>query len=128
MSKEYNANPAPAPEAPLAPSPGINVKMLKKGITLLLVGETDIYELTMLHPEHGIAEISSNLPALRAGTVGQFMFSVRWSHPGTRLNAIQQGWAMMLRFRNGEFQTQPIMSARVSGRRDGANRWSYDVF
>ena len=102
--------------------------MLAKGTTLLLEGETDLYELIMQHPEHGIAEITSTNPALRRPTVGQFMYSVRWSHPGLRLNVIQQGWAMVLRFSNGQFQTQPIASARVRGTRSDGSHWSYDVF
>jgi len=110
------------------PSPAINLKLLKKGTVLLLEGESDLYELKMLYPEYGIAEVTSNYPALRASTVGQFMHSVRWSHPGMKLNAIQQGWAMVLRFGNGQFQTQPIASARISGVRDDGSRWSYDVF
>ena len=106
----------------------INLKTLKKGTVLLLEGETDIYELTLLYPEQGIAEISSSLTALRKGTVGQFLFSVRWSSPETRLDGVRQGWAMMLRFRNGEIQTQPIMSASVNGKREDGSRWSYIVF
>jgi hypothetical protein len=129
MNEESSATPESTPAVPPAPlPPGINIKALKKGTVLLLEGEADIYELIVMYPEHGIVEISSNQPALRQGTVGQFMFSVRWSQPGTRLNLIQQGWAMTLRFRNGEYQTQPIMSSRVSGKCDDGSRWSYDVF
>jgi hypothetical protein len=127
MNEENNVTPE-QDKAATTPSPSIFLKSLKKGTTLLLEGETDIYELTVRYPEHGIVDVSSNLPALRMGTVGQFMFSVRWSDPGTRLNSIQQGWAMMLRFRNGEFQTQPILSASVNGKREDGSRWSYDVF
>jgi hypothetical protein len=65
---------------------------------------------------------------LRQPTIGQFMGSVRWSHPGLKLNVIQQGWAMVLRFRNGQFQTQPIVSARVRGTRSDGSHWRYDVF
>jgi len=116
-----------APE-PVAPPPSVNVKSLAKGTVLLLEGESDIYELVMRYPEHGIAEITSSNPALRQPTVGQFMYSVRWDHPGIKLNVIQQGWAMVLRFRNGECQTQPIISARVRGTRCDGTHWHYDVF
>ena len=113
---------------PAAPPPGVNVKALAKGTVLLLEGETDIYELTVQYPEYGIAEIASNNPTLRQPTLGQFTHSVRWDHPGVKLNVIQQGWAMVLRFRNGECQTQPIASARVRGTRSDGTHWSYDVF
>jgi len=114
--------------APPPVEPGINPKLLKPGTVLMLEGESDLYELTMRYPEHGIAEVNSNHPALRQAGYGQFTGSVRPSHPGVRLNAIQKGWAMVLRFRNGEFMTQVILAARVSGARDDGSRWSYDVF
>lgn len=113
---------------PAALPPGINVKALPAGTALLLEGETDIYELIVRYPEHGIAEITSSSPALRQPTMGQFMYSIRWGNPGVRLNVIQQGWAMVLRFRNGECQTQPIASARVRGTRSDGTHWHYDVF
>ncbi|MEN6367661.1 MAG: hypothetical protein ABFC88_12675 [Thermoguttaceae bacterium] len=119
----------PAPTALASPpSASINLKALKRDTVLLLEGESDIYELTLRYPEHGIVEITSNLPALRTGTVGQFMFSVRWSNPGERLDVIRQGWAMTLRFKNGEYQTQPIMAASARGIREDGSHWHYDVF
>ena len=127
MNNEPACDLTPAAE-PAAPSPGINVKWLAKGTVLLLEGETDLYELTMLYPEHGIAEITSNHSALRATTIGQFMHSVQWGQPGIRLDAIRQGWAAVLRFSNGQFQTQPIASAGVRGTRSDGTHWSYDVF
>jgi len=111
-----------------AAAPGINIKILAKGTTLLLEGESDLYELVVQYPEYGIAEVTSTNPALRQPTVGQFMHSARWSHPGLKLNVIQQGWVMVLRFSNGQLQTQPIASARVRGIRSDGSRWSYDVF
>jgi hypothetical protein len=128
MSEDYNANSEPTPTDPATLPLYINPKMLKRGTALILAGESDIYELTLLYPEHGIAEITSNLPPLRAVTVGQFLFSVRWDQPGVRRNVIQQGWALMLRFRNGEYQTQPILTASVHGQCEDGSRWSYDVF
>lgn len=111
-----------------AAAPGINIKVLAKGTALLLEGESDLYELVVQYPEYGIAEITSTNPALRRPTVGQFMHSAHWSHPGLKLNVIQQGWAMVLRFSNGQLQTQPIASARVRGTRSDGSHWSYDVF
>ena len=127
MNDDSTRNPIPAAE-PAAPSAGINVKLLAKGTVLLLVGETDIYELTILYPEHGIAEVTSNHPALCATTIGQFMHSIQRTQPGIRLNVIQQGWAVVLRFSNGQFQTQPIASACVRGTRGDGTHWSYEVF
>jgi len=109
-------------------TPTLNLKSLKKGTVLFLECESDLYEITLLQPEHGVVEISSNLPALRQGTVGQFICSVQWSHPGTRLNVIQQGWAAIFRFCNGEYQTQPVVSASIRGKRTDGSRWSYEVF
>ncbi len=128
MNEEYQPGQpvAPAPAEP--PPPAIYIKSLKPGTVLLLEGETDIYEITMRYPEHGIAEVSSNNRALCQPTVGQFMHSVRWSDPGTKLNAIQKGWAMVLRFSNGTMQTQPILSAGVNGVGVDGTRWHYDVF
>lgn len=117
----------PGPAEPTT-APGINIKMLAKGTTLLLEGEGDLYELVVQYPEYGIAEVTSTNPALRQPTVGQFMHSAHWSHPALKLNLIQQGWAMVLRFRNGQLQTQPIASARVLGTRSDGSHWSYDVF
>jgi hypothetical protein len=127
MNDDPTCDLTPAAE-PAAPSPGINVKLLAKGTVLLLEGETDIYELTMLYPEHGIAEVTSNHSALRATTIGQFMHSIQWNQPGIRLNAIRQGWTVVLRFSNGQFQTQPIASACVRGTRGDGSHWHYDVF
>ena len=127
MCDDFACNVTPATE-PAPPPPGIILKSLAKGTALLLEGETDIYELIVQYPEHGIAEIVSNNPTLRQPTVGQFLHSVRWDHPGVRLNVVQQGWAMVLRFRNGQFQTQPIASARVRGTRSDGTHWYYDVF
>ena len=127
MSDDPACDVTPATE-PAAPPLGINVKSLAKGTALLLEGETDLYELTMLYPEHGIAEITSTNPVLRQSTIGQFMHSLRSSHPGLKLNVIQQGWAMVLRFSNGQFQTQPIASARVRGTRSDGTHWYHDVF
>jgi hypothetical protein len=109
-------------------APGINIKMLAKGTTLLLEGDNDLYELVVQYPEYGIVEVTSTNPALRQPTVGQFMHSAHGSHPGLKLNVIQQGWAMILRFSNGQLQTQPIASARVRGTRPDGSHWSYDVF
>jgi hypothetical protein len=109
-------------------SPGIQVKLLTKGTVLLLEGETDLYELTVRYPEYGIVEVDSNHPAIRQSGYGQFTGSVRAGQPGFRSSAIKKGWAIMLRFRNGEFLTQPILAARVCGVRDDGSRWSYDVF
>jgi len=135
MSTDYNAIPdpvyssAPAPAAAVVmPAPAINLKLLKTGSVLFLACESDLYEMTVLHPEDGIVEISSNLPTLRQNTAGQFMWSVRWDQPGVRVNVIQRNWAMVLRFSNGMFQTQTIMSASVSGKREDGSRWSYEVF
>jgi hypothetical protein len=127
MNDDSACHLTPAAE-PAAPSPGINVTLLAKGTTVLLEGETDIYELTVLYPEHGIAEVASSHSALRAPTIGQFMHSIQWNRPGVRLNVIQQGWAAVLRFSNGQFQTQPIASACVCGTRTDGTHWSYDVF
>ena len=113
---------------PAAPPPGIQIKLLAKGTVLLLEGETDIYELTVRYPEYGIVEVNSNHPALRQAGYGQFTGSVRPGHPGVRSSAIQKDWAMVLRFRNGEFLTQPVLAARVCGVRDDGSHWSYDVF
>jgi hypothetical protein len=108
--------------------PGINLRLLKPDTVLILEGESELYELTMRYPEHGIAEVNSNNPALREPAYGQFMGSLRLGHPGVRLNVIQKDWAMVLRFRNGEFLTQPILAASISGRREDGSRWSYEVF
>jgi len=111
-----------------APPPGIQIKLLAKGTVLLLEGETDIYELTVRYPEYGIVEVNSNHTALRQAGYGQFTGSVRPAHPGVHSNAIQKDWAMMLRFRNGEFLTQRILAARVCGVGDDGSHWSYVVF
>jgi len=108
--------------------PGVNLRLLKPGTVLMLEGESELYELTLRYPEHGIAEVNSNNPALREPAYGQFMGSLRLGHHGVRVNVIQKGWAMVLRFRNGEFLTQPILAASVSGQREDGSRWSYEVF
>lgn len=133
MNNDYPANdqnptPTTSSVTPEPPSPSINIKTLKPGTVLLIEGETDLYELVVRYPEHGIVDVSSNIPALRAGCVGQFMYSVRWNQPGTKLNVIQKGWAMVLRFANGTYQSQPITSVSVNGKTVEGKRWHYDVF
>ena len=116
-----------APEAP-APAPTLNIKSLKPGTVVLMEGETDVYELTVHYPEHGIVDVSASDIALRGGAVGQFMYSVCWSQPGTKLNVIQKGWSVVLRFSNGTYQTQPLSSVGVSGVGENGKRWHYDLF
>ena len=127
MNKEYQPTQPVASTEPS--SPAIYIKSLKPGAILLLEGATDIYEFSIMRcPENGIVNVSSNNAALRHGAVGQFMHSVRWSDPGIKLDTIQKGWAMVLRFNNGTMQTQPILSASVSGVGVDGKRWHFDVF
>jgi hypothetical protein len=134
MNNDYSANdqnPTSATPALVASevlSPCINIKSLKPGTVLMVEGETDVYELIVRYPEHGIVDVSSNVPALRAGCIGQFMYSVCWSHPGMKRNVIQKGWAMVLQFSKGTYQSQPISSVGVSGKSADGKRWHYDVF
>lgn len=125
MYEDCNPTPEATPEAPES-LPCINLKLLRPGTKLLLEGETDIYEVDVQYPGHGVVAISANLLGLREPTVGQFLFSEQPS--GVRANVIQRGWAMRLRFRNGEFVTQYILAATVRGTREDGSHWSYDVF
>lgn len=126
MNEEYQPMQPVASAEP--PSPAIYIKSLKPGTVLLLEGETDIYEFIVRYPEYGIVEVSSNNPVLRQPAMGQFLYSIRWSAPGATLNAIQKGWAMVLRFKNGSIQTQSIMSAGINGVGTDGKRWHYNVF
>jgi hypothetical protein len=132
MSNDYSANASNPPETatvtPEASSAAVNIKALKAGTVLLIEGETDIYELIVRYPEYGIVDVSSNARVLRAGVVGQFLHSVCWSQPGTKLNVIQRGWAMVFLFSNGTYQSQPVSSLGISGVGEDGKRWHYDVF
>ena len=109
--------------------PGIDLRKLKPGMVVLLEADPGLYEMRVTHPAHGVAEISSNDPALRTPTVGQVLHSLHWSSPGVPIPLwIAKGLALEIRFRNGLYRTQPVTAARVSGTRDDGSRWSYEVF
>ena len=116
------------PTKPLAET-GIDLRKLKPGMVILLEADPNLYEMRVTHPAHGIAEISSNDPALRTPTVGQVLHSVHWSSPAAILPLwIGKGFALEIRFRNGTYRTQPVTGASVGGAREDGSRWSYEVF
>ena len=109
--------------------PGIDIRKLKPDTTILLEAEPHLLEIKVTHPAHGIAEISSSDPMLRAATVGQVLHSLHWSSPGTPIPAwIGKGLVLEFRFRNGMYRTQPVTAASVSGKHEDGSRWSYEVF
>ena len=63
--------------------PGIDIRKLKPGTTVLLEADPYPYEINVMHPVHGVVEISSSDPRLRVATVGQVLHSVHWSSPGS---------------------------------------------
>ena len=99
----------------------IDVARLKVGNTLLLETEKAVYEMVVLRPELGLLEIESTDPILRLRTVGQLLGSP--SPDAFHSNQIVKGLAMSLRFRNGNYLSAPVLSARVRG-----PAWHYDVF
>lgn len=109
--------------------PGIDIRKLKPDTTILLEAEPYLYEIKVMHPVHGVGEISSSDPALRTATVGQVLHSVHWSSPAAPIPGwIGKGLALEIRFRNGMYRTQPVTAASVSGRHEDGRRWSYEVF
>jgi hypothetical protein len=117
-----------APSARPAES-GIDVRKLKPETIILLEAAPYLYEMRVMHPAHGIVEISSSDPALRVATVGQVLHSTHWSSPGVPIPLwIGNGLVMEIRFRNALYRTQPVTAASVSGKHDDGSRWSYEVF
>ncbi len=109
--------------------PGIDLRKLKSGTIILLEAEPCLYEMKVVHPVHGIVEISSSDPCLRTTTVGQVLHSVHWSSPAAPIPLwIGKGLALEIRFRNGLYRTQPVTAASVQGKREDDSRWSYEVF
>lgn len=106
--------------------PGIDIRKLKPGTTVFLEAELCLYEIKVVHPVHGIIEISSNDPQLRVATVGQLLHSVTQGAPIP--GWIGKGLALDIRFRNGTYRTRPVTAAEVSGRHEDSSRWSYEVF
>jgi len=100
---------------------GIDLRRLAPGNSVLLETDTRLYELKVMTPALGLAEISSTDPALHQTTVGQLLSSIGPS--GGRNGWIGKGLAMRIRFRNGVYTTGPVASARVVGK-----GWHYDVF
>ena len=106
--------------------PGIDIRKLKPGTTVFLEADPCLYEIKVVHPVHGIVEISSNDPQLRVTTVGQLLHSIT---PGAPIPAwIGKGLALEIRFRNGMYRTRPVTAAGVSGKHEDDSRWSYEVF
>ena len=62
----------------VAPAPGIDMRWLKPGTTILLGSESHVYEMKVMYPVQGIVEISSTDAPLRLATVGQFLHSSHW--------------------------------------------------
>ena len=109
--------------------PGIDIRKLRAGTTVLLEADPYLYEMQVTHPVHGVVEISSSDPRLRATTVGQVLHSIRWSSPASPIPSwIGKGLALEIRFRNGLYRTQPVTAASVSGKHEDGSRWSYEVF
>lgn len=109
--------------------PGIDVRRLKPETTILLEADPYLYEMRVVHPVHGIVEISSSDSVLRVATVGQVLHSVHWSSPAApRPLWIGKGLALEIRFRNGFYRTQPVTAASVQGKREDGSRWSYEIF
>ena len=50
--------------------PGIDIRKLKPGTTILLEADPYLYEIKVMHPVHGIVEISSSDPATAGGDRG----------------------------------------------------------
>jgi len=115
---------------------GIDLKLQKTGTTLLLEAENSLFEIVLRYPEHGILEIQSNRPPLKRETICQFIHALVWPATGgistlsapACVNMIVPRCEMVLRFSNGEWQTPPILSARILGVREDWSRWYYDVF
>ena len=111
------------------PEPGIDIRKLKPGTIILLEAEPSLYEIKVVYPVHGIVEISSSDPHLRAATVGQVLHSINVSNPGASIPSwIGKGRALEIRFRNGLYRTQPVTTASVQGKREDGSHWSYEVF
>ena len=108
---------------------GIDLRRLKSETIILMEADPYLYEMRVMYPFHGIVEISSSDPALRAATVGQVLHSLHWSSPATPIPSwIGKGFALEIRFRNGLYRTRPVMAASVSGKHEDGRRWSYEVF
>lgn len=109
--------------------PGIDIRKLKPDTTVLLEAEPYLYEIKVMHPVHGVVEISSSDPRLRTPTVGQVLHGVHWSSPAVPIPGwIGKGLSLEIRFRNGTYRTQPVTAASVSGQHENGGRWSYEVF
>ena len=109
--------------------PGIDIRKLKAGTTILLEADPYLYEMRVMYPVHGVVEISSSDPRLRIATVGQLLHSVHWSSPTVpRPLWIGKALVLEIRFRNGIYRTQPVTAAGIKGKRDDGSHWSYDVF
>jgi len=109
--------------------PGIDIRKLKPETVILLEAEPYLYEIKVVYPVHSIVKISSSDPNLRVTAVGQILHSVPPSSPATPIPSwIGKGLALEIRFRDGNYRTQPVTAASVKGKRDDGSHWSYDVF
>jgi len=108
----------------LRAKPGIDLHKLKPGTILFLETNLCLYELKILNSARCLIEISGTDEGLKQLIVGQFVASIYPVDPTVRLDAwIGQNLAMEIHFKNEDYVSGPIISARVKGK-----GWGYDVF
>ena len=109
--------------------PGIDVRRLRAGTIIFVEAEPYFYELTVMHPVHGVVAVNSNDPALRESPVGQVIQSRHESDTGPSMSCwIGKGLVMEIRFRNGTYRSPVVGSATLKGNHEDSTPWSYDVF
>lgn len=102
----------------------IDLRKLKVGDTILIETEQHVWELGVIDPEELIVSVVGTDPRFRhrRPVQGYFLGSSTTDKSGTLLGSIVKGWAFEVRFADADLVSNPVVSARVSGK-----GWHYDA-
>lgn len=103
---------------------GIDITKQPVGTTLIVETEDDhLFEMKVTIPQRGVVEVSGTEPRLKFPVLGVLTHSFS----GDKKTQINHWIGMLLQmslvFKNGNYESKPVIHATVSG-----PGWKYDVF
>lgn len=119
-SARADVTPAPAPTGEV----GINITKLAIGTSIMVETEdSQVFEIVVRKPEHGVVEVSGTEPRLKNPTLGVLTHSSTDDKKTQIDHWIGQYLRMMIVFRNGNYESQLVTHASLKG-----EGWQFEVF
>lgn len=108
---------------------GIDVTRQSVGTIILIETEDDVLlELEIMIPDKSIVRVSGTEPRLKHPVLG----ILSHSFSGDKKTQIEHWIGMLLclslSFKNGSYETKPVVHASVKGASSDGRSWTYDVF